>query len=177
MIAACGMSSTAINPLWSAADPVDRVDHPGRGGDASGVRGIEHRVRNMCIELDTRIPFDHTVDADMVVGWVIPVRCSSGSETIDALHGDQRNSIADTLDREPGRRHLAGPHRRHFAFDPMIGVPRFGALTNLVEFHAQLLGEIADRTTPQGRDDTGQDSIGVSSSGVIPKPIDLPVNS
>ena len=43
--------------------------------------------------------------------------------------------VADTFDREPGRAHLPGLHSRHIAFDPLVGIPGFGALSNFVEFH------------------------------------------
>ena len=61
------------------------------------------------------------------------------------------------FDREPNRGHLAGLDRRHLAFDPLVGVPRLDSLTNLVEFDAELVGEIADRPAPHRREDAGQE--------------------
>jgi hypothetical protein len=95
----------------------------------------------------------------------------------DVFHGDHRNAAAHLLDGEACRGRLPRLHRRYRAFDPSRRVPRFRALADLDEFHPQLVAR--SRTgapqivviTPGGK------SIGVSSSAVMPKPIDLPVNS
>ena len=152
------MSSTAINPLWSAADPVDRVDHPGRGGDASRLGDVEQRVGDMCVELDAWVPLDHdAVDTRLAVGRILPVGRRGRGEARDVFHGDHRNPVAHSLDREADRGHLAGLDRRHLALDPLVGVPRLYALPNLVEFHAELVGEIAHRTAPHRGEDARQE--------------------
>ena len=137
MIADCGMSSTAINPLGSTADPVDRIDHPGRGGDASALRGVEHRMGYVGVDLHPRFALDdHPVDAGLTVGRVLPVgrrglvslvMCSM------VITGDRRtpsaaNRTAAICRVPPSSSCIRCARCNHGS------VP----LTNLVEFHTEI---------------------------------------